>query len=117
MVPGLLLSLWAAYRVRSTYGKWDKVDSGISMNAFDFARYLLNSQGLNQVTVESDAGQPDRSLRPAHSNAAHLDRRRTNKRPAGQRSTRWVAAWAARWVAAWVAPGPRLRIRRVDRAR
>lgn len=56
LVPGLLLSLWAAYRVRSTYGKWNKVDSGISMNAFDFARYLLNAQGLNEVTVESTPG-------------------------------------------------------------
>jgi Zn-dependent membrane protease YugP len=56
MVPGILLSLWAAYRVRSAYSKWQKVDSGISMNAFDFARYLLNSQGLNQVSVESTPG-------------------------------------------------------------
>lgn len=56
MVPGLLLSLWAAHRVRSTYGKWSKVDSGISMSAFDFARYLLNAQGLNEVKVESTPG-------------------------------------------------------------
>jgi Zn-dependent membrane protease YugP len=56
MVPGILLSVWAAWRVRSTYAKWDKVDSGISMNAFDFARYLLNAQGLNQVTVEPTPG-------------------------------------------------------------
>jgi Zn-dependent membrane protease YugP len=56
MLPGLLLSLWAAYRVRTTFAKWDKVDSGISMNAFDFARYLLNAQGLNNVTVEPTPG-------------------------------------------------------------
>jgi Zn-dependent membrane protease YugP len=56
MVPGLLLSLWAAHRVRSTYSKWSKVDSGISMSAFDFARYLLNAQGLNEVKVESTPG-------------------------------------------------------------
>ncbi len=56
MVPGLVLSLWAAHRVRSAYGKWDKVNSGITMNAFDFARYLLNSQGLNEVTVEPTPG-------------------------------------------------------------
>src|SRR3954454_15643747 len=56
MVPGILLSLWAAYRVRSTYSKWQSVDSGISMNAFDFARYLLNAQGLNQVSVEPTPG-------------------------------------------------------------
>jgi Zn-dependent membrane protease YugP len=56
MVPGLALSLWAAYRVRSAYGKWSKVDSGISMNPFDFARYLLYSQGLNNVSVEATPG-------------------------------------------------------------
>jgi len=56
MVPGLVLSLWAAHRVRSTYSKWDKVDSGISMSAFDFARYLLNAQGLNEVQVEPTPG-------------------------------------------------------------
>jgi uncharacterized protein len=56
MVPGIVLSVWAAHRVKTTFAKWDKVDSGISMNAFDFARYLLNSQGLNQVTVEPTPG-------------------------------------------------------------
>ncbi|HEY7025656.1 MAG TPA: zinc metallopeptidase [Candidatus Limnocylindrales bacterium] len=56
MVPGLVLSVWAAHRVKTTFAKWDKVDSGISMNAFDFARYLLNGQGLNQVTVEPTPG-------------------------------------------------------------
>jgi Zn-dependent membrane protease YugP len=56
MVPGIALSLWAAYRVRTTYAKWNKVDSGISMSAFDFARYLLNAQGLNEVGVEPTPG-------------------------------------------------------------
>jgi Zn-dependent membrane protease YugP len=56
MVPSLALSLWAAYRVRNAYSKWAKVDSGISMNAFDFARYLLNAQGLNEVKVEPTPG-------------------------------------------------------------
>jgi uncharacterized protein len=56
LLPTLVLSLWAAWRVRSTYAKWDKVDSGIQMSAFDFARYLLNSQGLNEVTVEPTPG-------------------------------------------------------------
>jgi Zn-dependent membrane protease YugP len=56
MLPGLGLSLWAAWRVRSTYSKWDKIDSGIAMPALDFARYLLNQQGLNQVNVEPTPG-------------------------------------------------------------
>ena len=57
MLPTIGLSLWAAYRVRSTYSKWSQVDSGISMNAFDFARYLLNSQGLTDVSIEPVPGQ------------------------------------------------------------
>jgi len=56
LVPTLLLTGWAAWRVRSTYNKWDKVDSGIRMSAFDFARYLLNRQGLHNVKVEPTPG-------------------------------------------------------------
>lgn len=56
MLPGLGLSLWAAWRVRSTYARWSAVDSGISMNPFDFARYLLNSQGLTDVGIEATPG-------------------------------------------------------------
>jgi Zn-dependent membrane protease YugP len=56
MLPGILVTLWASNRVRTTYAKWDKVDSGIAMTAFDFARYLLNSQGLNEVGVEPTPG-------------------------------------------------------------
>ena len=57
MLPGLGLTLWAAWRVRSTYARWSRVDSGISMNPYDFARYLLNSQGLTDVSIEPTPGQ------------------------------------------------------------
>jgi uncharacterized protein len=56
LLPTLGLTLWAAWRVRSTYGRWDKVDSGVSMSAFDFARYLLDRQGLSEVRVEPTPG-------------------------------------------------------------
>ncbi|CAN5818931.1 zinc metallopeptidase [soil metagenome] len=56
LLPTLLLTGWAAWHVRSTYNKWDKVDSGIRMSAFDFARYLLNRQGLHDVKVEPTPG-------------------------------------------------------------
>ena len=57
MLPGLGLTLWAAWRVRSTYARWNAVDSGITMNSFDFARYLLNAQGLTDVGIEATPGQ------------------------------------------------------------
>jgi Zn-dependent membrane protease YugP len=56
LVPTLVITGLAAWRVRATYNKWDKVDSGIRMSAFDFARYLLNRQGLNEVKVEPTPG-------------------------------------------------------------
>ena len=48
---------WAAWRVKSTYARWSKVDSGISMDAFDFARRLLDRQGLQHVRIEPTPGQ------------------------------------------------------------
>ena len=56
MLPTLALTLWAAWRVRSTYSKWDKVDSGLSMSAFDFARFLLDRNQLHRVQVEPTPG-------------------------------------------------------------
>jgi Zn-dependent membrane protease YugP len=56
MLPTLALTLWAAWHVRSTYGKWDKVDSRLSVSAFDFARYLLDRNGLQNVRIEPVPG-------------------------------------------------------------
>lgn len=57
MLPSIAITGWAAWRVRSTYAKWSKVDSGINMSAFDFARRLLDRQGLTDVKIEAVPGQ------------------------------------------------------------
>ena len=57
MLPSILITGWAAIRVRSTYAKWAKVDSGINMDAYSFARKLLDRQGLTDVQIEPVAGQ------------------------------------------------------------
>jgi uncharacterized protein len=56
LLPTLLITGWAAWRVRSTYAKWAKVDSGIAMEPFDFARRLLDRQGLTHVNIEPVPG-------------------------------------------------------------
>ena len=56
LVVTLAITGWAAWRVRSTYAKWAKVDSGIAMNPFDFARRLLDRQGLSHVRIEPVPG-------------------------------------------------------------
>jgi Zn-dependent membrane protease YugP len=57
MLPSIAITGWAAWRVRSTYSKWSKVDSGIHLSAFDFARQLLDRQGLQDVKIEPVPGQ------------------------------------------------------------
>jgi len=57
MLPSIAITGWAAYRVRATYSRWSKVDSGINLSPFDFARKLLDMQGLTDVGVEPIAGQ------------------------------------------------------------
>src|SRR5918992_6066905 len=57
LLPTLAITGWAMWRVKSTYGKWSKVDSGINLDAFDFARRLLDRQGLQQVRIEPTPGQ------------------------------------------------------------
>jgi uncharacterized protein len=57
IVATVAITGWAAWRVRSTYGTWSKVDSGIDMDAFDFARRLLDRQGLQHVRIEPTPGQ------------------------------------------------------------
>src|ERR687891_2317801 len=57
LLPTLAITGWAMWRVKSTYGKWSKVDSGISLDAFDFARRLLDRQGLQHVRIEPTPGQ------------------------------------------------------------
>ena len=57
MLPSIAITGWAAWRVRSTYARWSKVDSGIDLTAFDFARRLLDRQGLTDVQIEPIPGQ------------------------------------------------------------
>lgn len=57
MLPSIAITGWAAWRVRSTYARWSKVDSGIDLSAFDFARRLLDRQGLTDVQIEPVPGQ------------------------------------------------------------
>ena len=57
LLPTLAVSGWAAWRVKATYARWSKVDSGINLSAFDFARRLLDHQGLMHVKVEATPGE------------------------------------------------------------
>jgi Zn-dependent membrane protease YugP len=55
-VVTIAITGWAAWNVRSTFAKWDRVPSGIPADAFGFARALLDTQGLQHVRVEPTEG-------------------------------------------------------------
>lgn len=52
MVPGMLLSLWASMRVKSTFRKYSQVGSRSGLSGADAARELLRRQNIDGVRVE-----------------------------------------------------------------
>jgi Zn-dependent membrane protease YugP len=55
-LPALLLSLYASYRVRSTYAKYSQVANSTGMSGADVARRLLDAAGLSNIPVERIPG-------------------------------------------------------------
>jgi Zn-dependent membrane protease YugP len=50
------LSLWASYRVRSTFNRWSQVRAMSGMTGYDAARRMLDANGLYDVPVEAVPG-------------------------------------------------------------
>ena len=53
--PALLLMLWAQWRVKSTFARAQRIPAGLS--GAGAARHILDSAGLNHVTIEQVPGQ------------------------------------------------------------
>ncbi len=56
MIPGLLFTLWAQWKVQSAYNKWKQVPNSRGLTGAQAARYLLDSQGLSNVRIEQSGG-------------------------------------------------------------
>src|SRR4051794_39859461 len=56
MIPGLIFTLWAQWKVKSAYDKWKKVPNSRNITGAQAARYLLDSQGLQNVRIEEAQG-------------------------------------------------------------
>lgn len=56
IVPALLLSLWAQYKVNSTYAHYAKVRNVQGLTGAEAARRILDQNGLFQVRIEHIAG-------------------------------------------------------------
>jgi len=57
LVPALLLTMYAQWRVKSTYSKWSQVRNSRNMTGADVAQVLLPREQLGSVRVEMTPGQ------------------------------------------------------------
>lgn len=64
-VPGMLLALWAQYKVKSTFSKYAKVPNMQRLNGYDVARRLMQTEGLEYLTVNQVPGELTDFYNPA----------------------------------------------------
>lgn len=57
VIPGLLLGIWAQYRVSSSFSKYSKVTTRVGQSADEVARELLNRNGCGNVSVREIGGK------------------------------------------------------------
>lgn len=56
MVPGLLLSLWASFKVKSTFRHYSQVNARSGLSGAEAAQTLLSRSGVSGVRVEPVGG-------------------------------------------------------------
>lgn len=56
MLPGFLLALWAQNKVKSAYSKYSKVPNMAGLSGAEAARRILDTEGLQSVSIEPTKG-------------------------------------------------------------
>ena len=56
LLPGMLLSLWASFRVKSTFQRFSQVRSQRGLSGAEAARELIRRRGVSGVRVEETSG-------------------------------------------------------------
>ena len=56
ILPALAFTMWAQWKVKSSYSKWSNVPNSRGITGSQAARYLLDSNGLNNIQVEQSQG-------------------------------------------------------------
>ncbi len=70
VLPGLLLGLYAQSRIKLNVTKYSQVATKDGVTGAEVARRLLDAQGLQDVAIEFDSGDFERSLRPPEQDIA-----------------------------------------------
>jgi uncharacterized protein len=57
LIPGMLLLMWAQFRVKGTYNKYAQIPSSLGMTGAQVAETILRRMGVHDVTVEHVPGE------------------------------------------------------------
>src|SRR5438132_301875 len=57
IIPAALLAMYAQYRVKSAYSKWEQVRNSRNLSGAEVARVLLPREHLENVAVEQTPGE------------------------------------------------------------
>jgi uncharacterized protein len=66
IAPGLLLAMWAQYRVRSTFSRASEMASRKGWSGRDVAQAILDASGIRDVTIEPVSGHLSDHYDPRH---------------------------------------------------
>ena len=66
LAPGLALSLWASFKVKSTFKQYSQVASASGLTGAQAAAQLLRRKGITDVTVEEVSGFLSDHYDPSH---------------------------------------------------
>ncbi len=64
--PGMALSLWATFRVKSAFGRWSRVPVSSGVTGAEAAAWLLRNAGVEGVRIEPVGGMLTDHYDPVH---------------------------------------------------
>lgn len=66
IIIAFVVSLWAQFRVKSTFNRWSEVRNERGLTGYDAARRLLDRNGLQDVPIEPVQGKLSDHYDPVH---------------------------------------------------
>ena len=66
VVPALVLSLWAQFKVKSTFAKYSQIRCSKGISGAEAAQLLLQANSISNVSIESVAGSLTDHYDPGH---------------------------------------------------
>ena len=57
LIPTIILTFYAQFKVKSSYGKFSRVANSRHMTGYETARRILDANGLSHITIERVSGE------------------------------------------------------------